>query len=107
MKINKSQGQSLDRISIYLPNPVFAHFFGQLYTALSRVRDPEKLNILMLKTNEHGYFENLNGWYTRNIVYKQALCGIFCDNNEIPLDSDLEDEFDVDYDLDDPMLFYS
>eukprot|EP01084_Bolivina_argentea_P269459 457983_1 len=43
MTINKSQGQSLDRVSIYLPNPVFA--YGQLYTALSRVRDPEKLTL--------------------------------------------------------------
>ncbi|GJR41657.1 ATP-dependent DNA helicase PIF1-like protein [Tanacetum coccineum] len=46
MTINKSHGQSLNHVGLYLPNPVFSH--GQLYVALSRVTDPEGLKILMI-----------------------------------------------------------
>jgi len=37
--INKSQGQSLEDVGLYLPRPVFAP--GQLYVALSRVGNPD------------------------------------------------------------------
>ena len=36
MTINKAQGQTFQRLGIYLPTPVFSH--GQLYVAFSRAR---------------------------------------------------------------------
>ena len=36
MTINKAQGQTFDKVGIYLPAPVFIH--GQLYVALSRAK---------------------------------------------------------------------
>ncbi|GJT11589.1 DNA helicase [Tanacetum coccineum] len=65
MTINKSQGQSLERIGIFLPQPVFAH--GQLYVALSRATSPGGLKILIKQSPDDT--KNM----TKNIVYKDFL----------------------------------
>ena len=67
MTINKSQGQSLERVGVFLPQPVFSH--GQLYVALSRVKRPEGLHVLIL----NGEKAQLPGIFTKNIVYSQVL----------------------------------
>lgn len=68
MTINKSQGQTLETVGIYLKAPVFSH--GQLYVAVSRVTSKKGLKILI--EDEHGNCTNK----TRNIVYKEILCAI-------------------------------
>ena len=65
MTINKSQGQSLNRIGVYLPEPIFGH--GQLYVALSRATSPEGLKVMIKK--QSGKDPNT----TKNIVYKDFL----------------------------------
>ena len=60
MTINKSQGQSLQNVGIDLRTAVFGH--GQLYVALSRGTNWQRIKILLKDTNK-----------TANIVYKDVL----------------------------------
>ncbi|CAN1812465.1 ATP-dependent DNA helicase PIF1 [Linum perenne] len=68
MTINKSQGQTLDHVGLYLPKPVFSH--GQLYVAVSRVRSADGLHVLI--QNPQSMPEDT----TRNIVYHEVLAEI-------------------------------
>ncbi|XP_050878450.1 uncharacterized protein LOC127082252 [Lathyrus oleraceus] len=65
MTINKSQGQSLDYVGLYLPRSVFSH--GQLYVAISRVKSKKGLKILIHDKDNH----QLNS--TTNVVFKEVF----------------------------------
>ena len=65
MTINKSQGQTLSRVGLYLKKPVFTH--GQLYVAISRATSRSGLRILI--ENDDGTC----GSQTRNVVYREVL----------------------------------
>jgi ATP-dependent exoDNAse (exonuclease V) alpha subunit len=65
MTINKSQGQSLRYIGVYLSQPVFSH--GQIYVALSRVTSRKGLKISI--TDDKGEDSNT----TENVVYKEVF----------------------------------
>ncbi|XP_017217347.2 uncharacterized protein LOC108194922 [Daucus carota subsp. sativus] len=65
MTINKSQGQSLEKVALFLPKPVFTH--GQLYVAISRVTSPQGLKLFI--NDEEGNTTNI----IANVVYRQIF----------------------------------
>ncbi|XP_021835605.2 uncharacterized protein [Spinacia oleracea] len=67
LTINKSQGQTIPHVGIYLPQHVFSH--GQLYVALSRGTSRQTTKILVSK----GDIRGRNGVFTKNVVYKEVL----------------------------------
>lgn len=74
MTINKAQGQSLLRVGIYLPDPVFGH--GQLYVALSRSGIPHQTKVFIVESLEHETInrKNTDGTATTtNIVWDEIL----------------------------------
>ncbi|XP_008189030.1 uncharacterized protein LOC103311229, partial [Acyrthosiphon pisum] len=60
MTINKSQGQTFDRVGLLLTSPPFTH--GQLYVAFSRVRNAQSVRVGM-------YADDSGRFVTKNIVY--------------------------------------
>ena len=63
LTINKRQGQSLDRVLVWLWDMVFAH--GQFYVAASRIKDPSNIKIFV--RNDDGELK------TKNIVYRDII----------------------------------
>lgn len=59
MTINKSQGQTINHVGVYLPLPVFSH--GQLYVALSQCPSFQNLSVYIKHGPKH--------IHTANIVY--------------------------------------
>ncbi|XP_027108916.2 uncharacterized protein [Coffea arabica] len=68
MTINKSQGQTLDDVGIYLREPVFSH--GQLYVALSRAKSSSAVKVLIVPAT---YRDTVTECKTRNVVFDEVL----------------------------------
>ncbi|KAK9666569.1 hypothetical protein RND81_14G194600 [Saponaria officinalis] len=66
MTINKSQGQTLNQVAVYLPQPCFSP--GQLYMALSRARKAAQVSVFAAK-NSNG----LPQTYAKNVVSYEVL----------------------------------
>jgi len=65
--INKSQGQTILIVRIYLPRHVFSH--GQLYVALWRGVSQNSTKVLI----KEGKIEGENGDFTNNVVFKYVI----------------------------------
>jgi ATP-dependent DNA helicase PIF1 len=62
LTINKSQGQSINTVGVYLENPCFAH--GQLYVAMGRVTSSTNIRVALLDADKA---------LTTNIVHRCVL----------------------------------
>lgn len=81
MTINKSQGQTIPNVGVYLPEPVFSH--GQLYVALSRATATANIKVLTGKHDEEEEAKmnekkeekktSTSETYTKNIMYTEVL----------------------------------
>jgi hypothetical protein len=74
--INKSQGQTFNRVGLLLVRPVFSH--GQLYVAASRVRNFNSLRVLVQEiergADRQGRLAEFgDGVFSNNVVYRNVL----------------------------------
>ena len=69
MTINKSQGQTLQNVGVWLNDSCFAH--GQIYVAVSRVGSPSKLKFAIRKVPGNKTHT------TRNVVLTEVFRNIF------------------------------
>ena len=72
MTINKSQGQSLERVGIYLEQPVFSH--GMLYVAFSRATSAEAVTVYVNETETQGkLLAHSDLIFTPNVIYREVF----------------------------------
>ena len=69
MTINRSQGQTFDKVGIYLNRACFAH--GQLYVSFSRARSKNDISMKIVETLEQGTHRAHH--YTKNILCQVLL----------------------------------
>ncbi|XP_074374062.1 uncharacterized protein LOC141714442 [Apium graveolens] len=74
MTINKSRGQSLHKVGLYLSRSVFTH--GQLYVVVSRVTSPSGLHILI--DSDSGGYTNV----TANVIFEEVFYNLSSKDNQ-------------------------
>jgi ATP-dependent DNA helicase PIF1 len=65
MTVNKSQGETIPNVGVYLPIPVFSH--GQLYVAMSRATSRTNIKILALPPDADAQEEEAKKMEKKNI----------------------------------------
>ena len=81
MTINKSQGQTLTKFGIYVPQPQSVFIHGQLYVAMSRVQSYNGLQLALAPPSENSmamrsYINNVSLQISINIIMVSTI--VFC-----------------------------
>jgi ATP-dependent exoDNAse (exonuclease V) alpha subunit len=72
MTINKSQGQTFDKVGINLKTTVFSH--GQLYVAFSRAKRSSDVKVSITDSGRQGkLLKRSERTFTHNCVYKEIF----------------------------------
>src|SRR2546429_4215197 len=71
MTINKSQGQTLNKMRLYLPKHVFVH--GKLNVALTSVTSQDGIKVFIIYFRSCNNFKMITKHILTNIVYKEIL----------------------------------
>jgi hypothetical protein len=69
--ISKAQGQTFERVGLYLQAPVFSH--GQLYVAFSRARSFSDIYVSIEPTSSQGFIGDPPAAMTQNVVFREIL----------------------------------
>ena len=70
--INRSQGQTFEKLEIYSSTAVFSH--GQLYVAFSRATSQKNIYIKIVDNTEQGHLTGSDTrLFTKNVVYKEIF----------------------------------
>ncbi|KAK9740789.1 hypothetical protein RND81_03G060300 [Saponaria officinalis] len=72
MTVNKAQGQTLDKVGIYLPQPIFSH--GQLYVALSRAKKSADVTVAINPNDSNTDGFHRTPMTKKQILYLSTLC---------------------------------
>lgn len=71
ISIHQAQGQTMDKLGIYLSKPLSSH--GELYVAFSRVRRKGDLKICIRESTVQGTLGQTEKVFTKNIVHKEMF----------------------------------
>ena len=74
MTSNKSQGQTAEKVGLYLKQDLFAH--GQLYVSLSRVGHPDRIRIykpVEERAKDKQKSPSSAHLFMKNVVYREIL----------------------------------
>lgn len=71
LSVHRSQSQSMDYVVVDLSEDAFGH--GQLYTALSRLRESDRLRLIINRSTQPTDLPSAESVQVKNIIYPTLI----------------------------------